>query len=410
MKKGLGVNLIFIVSQYNKNSLNALFAALGKQAIDGLEIKLIKQEEISAKLVDCLAIQERPCVIAWSFTSIEFERIRKKIKSILDFKKRGKTKTILIAGGPHPSGNPASCIKAGFDYCFVGEGEKSFPNFITKIIDNELPRDRIIPGTRVDINEYACVAKNFPFFVPIEITRGCPFGCKYCQTSYLFGPYRHRTLKKIIEGVRLSVKKGYHRIRFLTPNGLAYPSLEELLAKTKEVEGVEKIYLGNFPSELWPGHITESKLRLLRKYVDNSWITIGAQTGSIRLLKKMHRLHGVEQVKKATQLALKVGFNVNLDFIFGLPEETTIDLKLTKKFIQELLALSSSRVRIHAHYFLPLPGTPWAEKKPTRIPDGFFGFLTRLEKSGLLYGDWRLQIGFSDKIFEMSSNDVPKTN
>lgn len=51
-------------------------------------------------------------------------------------------------------------------------------------------------------------------------------------------------------------------------------------------------------------------------------ISIGAQSFDNRQLKKLGRIHDVSQIRKAVKTARNVGFdNINLDVMFGLPEQ-----------------------------------------------------------------------------------------
>ncbi len=379
--------LAFRLTPYNKNSIAALTGSIEKSKISK-KIKLYYFDK-KEKLLEAIKFQKK-IIVVYSFTSLEFPHIRKEIKTL---KEAGDNFT-LICGGPHPSGDPNNCLKAGFDTAFIGEGEISLIKYLTNSLEKRKNPKKLL-GKRVDINSYPSASRDFPLFTPIEITRGCPHGCRYCQTTYLFGATRHRTIKNILKGVKTTVKKGYSGIRLLTPNGLGYPKLENLLMKIKKTPGVKKIYLGNFPSELWPKDITVQKMKMLKKYVSNQWITIGAQTGSNHLLKKMHRFHTVEDVKKAIRASLKANFSVNIDLIFGLPDETTKHLKETQKLIE--FTLRYPKTRIHGHYFLPLPGTPWEKEKVTKIPAKFFKFLKELERKKSLYGDWEKQMKFTLK-------------
>ncbi len=55
---------------------------------------------------------------------------------------------------------------------------------------------------------------------------------------------------------------------------------------------------------------------------------------------------------------LDYGYGVDIDFIFGLPEEREEDIHLTIDFFKDVLH-STKKIRIHTHAFMPLPGTPY---------------------------------------------------
>ena len=85
--------------------------------------------------------------------------------------------------------------------------------------------------------------------------------------------------------------------------------------------------------------------------VDNKFLTIGAQSASDVLLKKIWRGHTFQQVLNASELILDYGYGVDLDFIFGLPGETSEDLHETLEFFKDILT-SSKKIRIHSRLLL----------------------------------------------------------
>lgn len=332
-------------------------------------------------------------IIAFSFMTWDLPEVKKEIKIL---KRKASNQTIFIAGGPHPSGASRQTLKMGFDYCFVGEGEKTLVEFLKDWLNGELPACKIIKSSPVAITNYPAISPKFNLFGPIEISRGCPFGCKFCQTTYIFGPLRHRTVKQIVWAAEQMAGRGLGDIRFVTPNLLVYGSedglrpdldkLEEMLASVKKAKGVKKIFAGSFPSEIRPEQISKEALKIIKRYCSNDNIIIGAQSGSERMLKLCHRGHSVADVFQAVELALNEGFKVNVDFIFGMPGETPKEEAETVEVIGELI--KKPGVKIHSHYFLPLLGTPWGKENPTKISPKLRRFLGSLRKSGREYGDW----------------------
>jgi len=129
---------------------------------------------------------------------------------------------------------------------------------------------------------------------PLEITRGCPYGCLYCQVSYIHGmSYRHRSIEKIVFYVKEMARIGVRDYRFITPDSLSYgltkisrePDtglIEELLSSIHSaLRGIGgRVFYGSFPSEVRPEHVNKDVVRVLRKYVNNREIIVGAQSGS----------------------------------------------------------------------------------------------------------------------------------
>lgn len=74
-----------------------------------------------------------------------------------------------------------------------------------------------------------------------------------------------------------------------------------------------------------------------------------------------------------------------MDFIFGLPEETPEDVRLTLKVINDFVKMGA---RIHAHTFMPLPQTPFARAPAGKINGEIQKALNRLIPKGLVFGEW----------------------
>jgi radical SAM superfamily enzyme YgiQ (UPF0313 family) len=195
-------------------------------------------------------------------------------------------------------------------------------------------------------------------------------------------------------------------VRFITPNAFSYGSfdgkslnltkLEDLLKQIRIIIGKKsRLFLGTFPSEVRPEHVTNETLGILKKYADNDNITLGAQSGSQRILDLCHRDHSIEDIYNAVAITLKNNLKVNVDFIFGLPGEEEEDINLTISMMKEL---SNNEVRVHAHSFIPLPQTPFAKAPVKRVREIYKKEITKLISKGFAFGDWKKQEKLAIKI------------
>jgi B12-binding domain/radical SAM domain protein len=325
----------------------------------------------------------------------------------------------LIAGGPHASTRPTDLVDLGFDYVVIGEGEHVFPELLLTLmneIDPEtisgvvtkysdtIPRPKDLP--KIALDEYPPFALEMNVVGPIEVTRGCPYSCKFCSTPFLTGSrVRHRSVKTIVHWLRSAVeKRGFRRTWFLSPNALCYGGrgrtverdiLEDLLNQTTSVEGLDEVFYGSFPSEIRPEFAAKDNLDLFRHYVANKTIQIGLQSGSDRVLELANRHHTVSQGMDAVNIALECGFVPHVDMIFGLPGEDEKELGISLELCHELVEMGA---RVHGHVFMPLPGSAYENMPAGSLDDESRRVLGELARKKLLTGSWSNQEHLAKKL------------
>ena len=323
--------------------------------------------------------------------------------SIFEEVENADTDSIFIAGGPHPSGATEETLKY-FDYVVIGEGEETLPHLLKTIeTGGDVSKVRgiayvdqktgnlVYTGKRdhVDLNSYPCFNPEV-LIAPIEISRGCPWRCKYCQTPRLFGNrVRHREIDSIVK-----CAKHQKDIRFTSSNAFAYGSdgihkrfdkVGRLLQELYRLEE-KQIFFGTFPSEVRPEFVTDEVMELVVQYCTNKTINLGAQSGSDRILKEVWRGHTVDDVINAVELCLFHGISPTVDFIFGYPSETDEDQGDSLDIIKWICGKGGS---VRAHYLTPLPGTPYADVVPSKVSRDANRVLGRLALEGKLTGSWK---------------------
>jgi B12-binding domain/radical SAM domain protein len=348
-------------------------------------------------------------VVAWSFSTASFPDVAAELATV---RARTAPGAVHLAGGPHASASPEEVLRAGFDLAAIGEGEESLPALLARFDAGEGWSD--VPGLAwveegrlrrsprapaIELDAFPPCAPRARRIGPVEITRGCVWACRFCQTPFLFrARFRHRSLPEVRRWVRFHREIATRDIRFLSPSALSYGSsgpgcdldaVEALLAGAREEAGPDRrLFFGSFPSELRPEHVSTRALALVRRHCDNRTVILGAQSGSERMLAAMGRGHGVEEVLRAAALCVEAGFRTSVDVVIGLPGEEEDDRAATRGLIERLVALGA---RVHAHAFMPLPGSPWAAERPGMIDDGTRSMLERMESGGAAHGQWRRQ-------------------
>ena len=97
--------------------------------------------------------------------------------------------------------------------------------------------------------------------------------------------------------------------------------------------------------EVNPDSVTPSLLRTLRHGGVNR-ISMGVQSAHDQELSLLNRLHTFEQAEQAVKLIRKAGFkNLNLDLIFGLPDQT---MAAWQESVEAILALEPEHISMYA--------------------------------------------------------------
>jgi B12-binding domain/radical SAM domain protein len=371
------------LTRHNRNSVAALMAVL--------------EQELSRDLPDLRLASNAEEVVEgslaiYSFMTPQADRVRQEVARIRERHGQG---VHLLAGGPHANGDPEGTLAMGFHWVALGEAGASFARIVRDVVSGVLPPPGVLPSAAAgDLDQYDPWPASGRLFAQVEITRGCPMGCAFCQTPALFGRRpRHRSLGSIERLLRASVDTGHRFTRFIAPDAFAYGSedgrrinpraVESLLRLARDC-GLQKVFFGTFPSEVRPESATPDMLRMVHDLCDNRNLSVGLQSGSDGMLRRLRRGHTVRQGIDAVANMARAGFVPRVDFIFGLPKETDEDRRATREVIEHVTSCHGARV--HAHVFTPLPGTAlWAEA-PSPVDEETRRLVEALRGKGLASG------------------------
>lgn len=411
------MSIVLHYRAYATAALNVLLGSL-EESVDPPRVCIAQGKLELVELLRAELAAGRRALVLWSFYSPDLEPCTRELAFVRA--RVDDPRVTHIAGGPHASAEPLSTLRAGFDFAAQGEGEALVRELALRHERGEdlstcrglarlSPEGELVSSAqaeRVELDAYPPFSYQRRRFNALEITRGCIYACGFCQTPFLFkARFRHRSVAQIRRAVRSMAQAGCGYVRFLSPTSLSYgsqseavelPAVEELLRGVREELGPQgRIYFGTFPSELRPEHVTPEALALLRRWVDNRQLVIGGQSGSDRVLAATHRGHDVEAVRRAVSVSVEAGFTPNVDFLLGLPGESAAEMGETMAFAREL-ALAGAR--IHAHAFMPLPGTPFKSAPGGELPAAVRQELEELSSSGKAYGQWRAQQEFAARL------------
>lgn len=161
----------------------------------------------------------------------------------------------------------------------------------------------------------------------------CHTRCHYCDFNTYAGimPLREPYIRALLTEIMLAGKMAQRqdgkprRSRTIffgggTPSLLRVSQVSRLLNACFSSFSVDKD--AEITLEANPGTLTQAQLEGLRKEGINR-LSMGAQSFDTHLLKTLGRIHSPDDISQAVQQARAAGFtSINLDLMFGLPEQT----------------------------------------------------------------------------------------
>ncbi|MQL55781.1 B12-binding domain-containing radical SAM protein [Acidianus ambivalens] len=214
----------------------------------------------------------------------EFGEKVSKLKKKYNFK--------VIAGGP--GSWELSLRKPDWvDVVFLGEAEVDLPIIAKKIIDGEdVPP--IVKGRNAKIEEIPTI-KNPARLGEVQITRGCPRGCKFCSVTP--ETFRSIPLDQIKKEVEVNLKGGWRRVEFITDDVMLYGS-SKLRTNHDAIVKLFTEVMNMGVDGIWFPHISAPAVRespktvkaiaeIARYDVDRAAApVVGLETGSLKILEK----------------------------------------------------------------------------------------------------------------------------
>ena len=199
--------------------------------------------------------------------------------------------------------------------------------------------------------------------VVIEVMRGCPNACRFCQAGATRLPVRTRPIEEILAAARRAIDAtGCREVSLLSLSTGDYPKLDELLARLTAEFTPRNV------SVSLPSLRVDAQLRHLPKLtgaVRKTGLTIAAEAGSERIRRALRKRIGEEDMIHGVRAAYEAGWrSVKVYFMAGLPGETDADIEAIHALSRRL---SDTRREVDGHpgalsasvsWFVPKPHTP----------------------------------------------------
>jgi radical SAM family uncharacterized protein len=220
----------------------------------------------------------------------------------------------------------------------------------------------------------------------VEIARGCPQSCRFCQAKSYYAPFRCRAPQPLLEFIKGSLAAtGYETFSLASLSSGDYPDLPELLRRIPAA--IQPDISFSVPS-LRPSTLSDELLSTLAMF-RKTGITIVPEAGSERLRRVINKNVTDAEIFRALDAAWKHGWQkVKMYFMIGLPGETMADIEAIALLLERMLAMArerKARITIHASFssFVPKAHTPlqWAARETIASLEGKVVFLkSRLKR------------------------------
>ncbi len=233
--------------------------------------------------------------------------------------------------------------------------------------------------------------------INIEIMRGCPHKCRFCQEGYTRKPVRLRSKENIIRLAKESFQNtGITEISLSSLSSTDYPKLEELFWE------LNKYFAPRYVSIALPSLRIDKQLKIIPEQISRvrkQQLTIAIEAASEQLRGVIGKNINLKHLKPAVMEAYKRGWSrVKLYFIVGLPTETEEDIVRIVEITREIadwrreVANSPAQITASISFFVPKPHTPfqWIGQKSLK----YYEYAKNLIKSKLGRKDKNLKFNF----------------
>ncbi len=310
----------------------------------------------------------------------------------------------IIVGGPFPAVLPEVTMDSGLvDIAVIGDGAKvavhladcglnkeflkQIPNICFKddskvIVNQRTLRDELNERTRINYLDFINIedyVNKFRIYlpaqdntikrtVPILTGLGCSYKCSFCENALL----NHRHISLSAEDIIDQIKFYHEKYNI---DAFAFFDEDFLFDKKRILKLVELIDKNSLKIK-WgsqcrvnyfnDGYVNTEVMRLLEKSGCVRF-TMGVESGSPSMLKKLRKGIKPEQVIRAAEYGKNSSIAFSYSLIVNLPEETFGDISMTVRLMDKTISIKKNSYVSAVHQYFAYPETPLSVEMEKRL-------------------------------------------
>jgi len=196
-------------------------------------------------------------------------------------------------------------------------------------------------------------------YMNVVTSRGCPYNCKFCPSPMMSQrKWRSRSPESVVSEFEYYIDKyGVRDFHMNDENFTSSPERTRLICDLIIEKQLDITFC--MPSGIKVETVNEELLDLLRM-AGCKFLTLSAETGSMKLLELMGKPVDLEHLMNMTRHANNIGIRTSCCFIIGYPGETNEDWIKTRKYVARLARAGIDE--IVCPILIPLPGAEVANE------------------------------------------------
>ena len=200
--------------------------------------------------------------------------------------------------------------------------------------------------------------------INIEIMRGCPNQCRFCQAVQHYRPLKMRSIAKVLELAEASfLETGYDEISLTSLSTADYPGIIELLQAVSERFRTRRVNVSLPSLRVGP---ELKRLPGLTSTVRKAGLTMAPEVATDRLREVIRKPIRNEDLMAGCAAAYEAGYRlVKFYFLIGAPTETDedlcgiVDLAEAASTLRQRMLGRRAQVNCSVSSHIPKPHTPF---------------------------------------------------